>query len=249
MSLDSDGRVDASAEELICHETGFSKLSKPRETRRPMTLKRTTSFLVASCCILIAAAQGQVLQTGGIQGEDIVLLTPDKKLNEKIRTKDIRLVSEFGFDDRGERINFSPKLPAAWNWLAALNVQTQGRLRNFFLYDGWLFTTVNLISGYRVQNFQRDVTKFVRSNAYHIAFHRKKVVENEIVLLVVSPKKQRVRVELDSAYFGHRRVLEYDMGALESKYVNVNIVPDEFTVVTWGPEVVPRRVISLNEGW
>ena len=90
MSLDSDGRVDASAEELICHETGFSKLSKPRETRRPMTLKRTTSFLVASCCILIAAAQGQVLQTGGIQREDIVLLTPDKKLNEKIRTKDIR---------------------------------------------------------------------------------------------------------------------------------------------------------------
>lgn len=245
------GAVDLLVNERKDMTTGL--LLKARShfepTRWHMVRNGILSLLSFAVSVLVSAAQGQDLQAGGVQGAEMILLSPDKRLNEEIKLKDIRTISQYGFDDRGGRIAFNPKVPATWRWLAAFNVWTKGERRSFFLYDGWLFTTVNVISGCRRQLCESDVSHFIRSNVYHAAFHRKKAVENEIVVLLVSPKKQRVSVELDSTFFGHHKVLEFDMNELEAKFISVSILPEEFTVVAWAPEIVPRRSIALNNNW
>lgn len=208
---------------------------------------------ILAAALLIAVAAG----SGSAQPQDLLpqethatlLLTPDPSFNRRIQGKDIRTVPEYGFDDSGERIRFSPEIPPHWTWLAALHVPTKGERRNFFFYDGWLFTTVEMSSGRRRQMYERDATPFVRSNAIHAAFHRRKGIEEEVVILVVSPIRQRVRLELDSVFFGRRQVLEYPMGELEAKFINVTKVPEEFTVVPWSPERGLRTVIPLDTGW
>lgn len=211
--------------------------------RSPLIMRR----ILAAVVLFLAGAI--VANAAPPAPQEQLLLTPDARLNARIAGMDIRDVPEFGFDDRGPRITMSPRIPPEWTWCAALNIPTGGSVRSFFLYDGWLFTTVEMSSGRRRQMYDRDVSSLVRSNAFHVAYHRKKGIENETVLLLVSESRRRVRVELDSAFFGGRRVLEYDLEPLQPKFVNLTIVPEEFTLVPWHPERVTRSTIALDRGW
>jgi beta-galactosidase len=190
---------------------------------------------------------GQSVQ-GGQQGSDMLLLTPDSEFNESISDKDIRDVPVFGFDD-SDHLKIIPTFNEGWTWLAAFNIPYRGSTINWFMYDGWLYTTESLKTNMRRRGFREDITHSVSSNAYHMAFYFEKVIEREIVLLVISPKDQMVQIRLDSGFFGKDELIEYEMKSGEAKFVHIIIPPDEHTKVTWQEYTDPRIIMELEGEW
>lgn len=196
---------------------------------------------------LPASLLGQ-LQVGGNQGTDILLLTPNTEFNKQIQGKDIRNVDVFGFDD-SDGLKITPQFNDGYTWLAAFNVPYSDGKINFFMYDGWLYLTESLNTNLRRRGFHQDITNYVSSNAYHMAFYYEKVIEREIVMLIVSPKDQNVQLELHEEFFGKNEVLEYEMKEGEAKFVHVVIPPDERTKVTWEEYDNPRLEKVLDGEW
>lgn len=131
----------------------------------------------------------------------------------------------------------APELPATWTWIAATNVALKsGKRTNVFFYDSWVGTSEQISTNGRKRDFPNDITAKVASNAYHIAFQREFVAENETFLFIVSPKKQKVVVELPKEIFKTKRRLEYDMEAWEAKFIHVVVPPSEHRQVVWKPE-------------
>lgn len=204
--------------------------------------------------IFILASQSVItddrnIVRGGLQGDRQIILTPDKTLNEKIQQDGLQSLDMFGFDPSKSPLVFAPKVTRDIRWIAGFNLNHDSETFNVNIYDGWMFTTATIHTNMRLRRFQRDVTGMIKSNAYHMAVQREYVVENEIVMIVVSPKKQTVVLEFDEELLGQARTLLYEMDELEAKFIHIVIPPDEYTVVTWRPEDVTRRAISLNEHW
>ena len=208
-----------------------------------------TQFLLLSFFFFFSV-NAQQLIPGGLQGDKHIVLTPSAEENKKIAGKQASKIDYLGFKETERSFQFTPVLPEQWNWVAVFNAPLKGKKINTFYYDSWVATDQpKILTNGRRRNFDQDVTKFIRSNAYHIGFQRKQVVENEIFLLIVSPVKQKVVLEFDERTIGIRRRLTYDMDALEAKFVHIVIPPQEYTVVTWKPEVSQREIRSLNKGW
>lgn len=208
-----------------------------------------TQFLIL-ICFFFCSVNAQQLIPGGLQGDKHIVLTPSAEENKKIAGRHATKIDYLGFSETERSFQFTPVLPEQWNWVAIFNAPLKGKKINTFYYDSWVATDQpKILTNGRRRNFDQDVTKFIRSNAYHIGFQRKQVVENEIFLLIISPAKQKVVVEFDERTIGVKRRLTYDMDALEAKFVHIVIPPQEYTVVTWKPEISQREVRSLNKGW
>ncbi|MCU0419900.1 MAG: DUF4982 domain-containing protein [Cyclobacteriaceae bacterium] len=194
--------------------------------------------------------KAQELRPGGLQGDRPLLLTPSAEENKKLEGQSVYKVEYFGFKETDRSFQFTPTLRENWNWLAIFNAPLKGKNVNTFFYDSWVATDQpKTMSNGRRRNFDQDITRLIRSNAYHIGFQRKQAVENEIFLLIVSPAKQKVILELDEKTIGIKRRLTYDMEALEAKFVHIVIPPQEYTVVTWKPEQTQRQVRDISNGW
>jgi beta-galactosidase len=192
----------------------------------------------------------QTLLPGGLQGDKPLLITPSAEENKKLEGKSVYAVDFFGFKETDRSFQFTPTLRDNWTWLAIFNAPLKGKKVNTFFYDSWVATDQpKTMSNGRRRNFDKDITNLIRSNAYHIGFQRKQAVENEIFLLIVSPTKQKVVLELDEKTIGIRRRLTYDMEAWEAKFVHIIIPPQEYTVVTWKPEATQRQVRTISKGW
>jgi beta-galactosidase len=207
----------------------------------------------AICLLLTAFAfvsVAQELKPGGLQTDKPLLLTPSVEENKKLEGQSAYKVGYFGFSETERSFQFTPTLRDNWNWLAIFNAPLKGKKINTFFYDSWVATDQpKTMSNGRRRNFDQDITKLIRSNAYHIGFQRKQAVENEIFLLIVSPAKQKVVLELDEKTIGINRRLTYDMEALEAKFVHIIIPALEYTVVTWKPEQSQREVRDISADW
>jgi beta-galactosidase len=207
-------------------------------------------FLFGYWLLLNSSALAQVLVQGGLQGIKTTILTPSPEENKKLTGKNPFTIDYLGLKENALSFEFSTKLPNDWNWVALFNVPLKGKIINTFYYDSWVATDQpKIITNGRRRNFDEDITKKIKSNAYHIAFQRKQVAENEVFLLVVSPTKQEVVIEIGKAEFGVSRRLTYKMEANEAKFVHVVIPPKEYTVVTWQKEKTPAQKIGLTDGW
>jgi beta-galactosidase len=190
------------------------------------------------------------LVLGGLQSNKTIILTPSPQENKKLIGKSPFVIDYLGLKDNTASFEFSTKLPKEWNWVALFNVPLKGKIINTFYYDSWVATDQpRIITNGRRRNFETDITKHIKSNAYHIAFQRKQVAENEVFILVVSPAKQKVILEIDKQQFGVSRRLTYDMETNEAKFVHIVIPPKEYTVVTWQKEKTPAQKITLTDGW
>ncbi len=206
-------------------------------------------FVLFNFLLCIPPGRAQTVVQGGLQGTKTVLLTPDKAFNKQIHGRNIDEVSDLGVTEEDGRLLMLPHPPRDWKWLAGFNVHWGGKRFNFFMVDGKTFTTEQFKTNINLARFKEDVTDKVRSNAYHIALHRTRVVENELAIFIVSPKKQKVVIELPPELAKKKRILEYEMEENESKFIHIDVLPEEFTAVTWAPEKVPRRVIPLTDEW
>ena len=191
-------------------------------------------------------SQAQTLTPGGLAptGRPLVL-TADKQLNQRYATTP-QQISWLQFDDSKEKPQVAPLLPDTLSWIALFNLPVKGKAHNFFVYDGWMAATQRIATNHRLRRFEEDITQQISSNAYHMAFQRKQVVENEVFMLLVSPKKQKVVVELKPEQFSVHRRLEYNMDEGEAKFVHLVIPPPEYTVITWQPEQTARKQTPLT---
>ncbi len=207
-------------------------------------------FVVVITTIAVLENIAQPLTIGGLQGEGHLLLTPSADENKSLKNKNIRTLPQWGFKENERSFEFSPQLKDGWNWVAAFNIPVKGKRINTFYYDGWVGTDQpRIITNGRRRNFDEDITSKTKSNAYHIAFHRKQLVENEMFLFIISPKKQTTKIEIDPAILGVARTLEYNMDELEAKFVHIIIPPEEFTQVTWQPEKTDAETIDISKDW
>ncbi len=200
--------------------------------------------------LLVLSSSGflfaQDLKLGGLQGSQTLILTPNGILNEPIETS-----KTFGYkksDEKGIDFEFAPDMNENWNWIAGFNLPIGKEKTNIFFYDAWVGTNKNILSNARKRSFPNDITSKVASNVYHIAFQREFMVENETFLLLVSPIKQTVKVELPASIFKTKRSLIYQMEAWEAKFVHIVVPPQEASVVMWKEENT-RKNISLNKNW
>jgi hypothetical protein len=203
------------------------------------------SFLHTSLC-----AQDLVL--GGLQGTEPLWLTPSVGENAQNKSKPLHTIPYFGFseiEDEKYLYQFTPVLPKDWNWLAVFNLPLKGKKLNFFYYEAWVASSHRGRTNGRLRTLENDITAKVKSNCYHIALHRAFAVENECFMLLVSPKKQKVIVELPAEVFKVNRRLEYEMEAMEAKFVHIIVPPAEYTVVTWKEEKGLRPYQVLSDGW
>lgn len=210
------------------------------------------SFLAVLGVLLTAIpVAAQTLRSGGLHrsGAGPLYLTPDSALNRALATDRDNARALFGIGTEGDQLRLAPAPPAKMRWLAAINVPYNGRTLSYFSYDGWLYTTESVKSNQRRRRFDRDVSRLIASNAYHVAYYREQGIEREIVMLVVSPRQQTVRLAFDSSLTGEANTLEYEMGALEAKFLLVNRVTPEHTVIAWRPEDTPRRTRTLDGAW
>jgi beta-galactosidase len=213
-------------------------------------MKIPSFLLSAALLVLTTVGHAQSLQLGGLQTNKTIVLTPSAEENKKLEGKDPFKVEYLGLKENDVSFEFTSKLPNKWRWVALLNVPLKGKKINTFFYDGWVATDQpKIMTNGRRRMFEEDITQKVKSNVYHIAFQRKLVAENEIFLLLISPIKQKVIVEVDKAQASVSRRLEYDMEANEAKFVHIVIPPKEYTVVIWKPESTPSEKRLLNDGW
>ncbi len=219
----------------------------------------TLSWLCGQVMFFLLVAQtliAQDLKVGGLQGTKQLLLTPSKQENMRLSDKTIESAEAqalLGFRPTEKSAEFYPNY-RQYSWFALMNVPYKlnngGRTINLFSYDSWTATDIKgLKTSGRRRNFDEDITSKIASNCYHIAFQRKQVVENEVFMLLVSPTKQRVRVQLRAEQFGVNRELTYDMGENEAKFVHIVIPPKEYTNVVWKPRESSRIEIPLKTGW
>ncbi|MGB5820381.1 MAG: glycoside hydrolase family 2 TIM barrel-domain containing protein [Saonia sp.] len=205
-------------------------------------MKRWFAILMLIGC----SASAQELIEGGLQGDKTLILTPNGILKENPLTSEVLGYKEM--DGEHFDLKFAPELSQEMTWIAAFNVPYKNENTNIFFYDGWVGTSKSILTNARRRKFPNDITAKVKSNAYHIAVQREFMVENETYMLLVSPKKQKVRVELPKEIFKTNRRLEYDMEAWEAKFVHIAIPPKEHTVLMWEEEV-KREILPLKEHW
>ncbi|MGD1843493.1 MAG: glycoside hydrolase family 2 TIM barrel-domain containing protein [Thermonemataceae bacterium] len=213
-------------------------------------MQKLILLLIVVCSI--SFVQAQTLQLGGLQGDKTILLTPSGKTNKEIASQSIQKVSYFGFKALEEErypFQFEPQMPKEWDYLAAMNVPVKGEKINFFYYESWVGTKVRCKTSGRLRSFQNDVTAQVKSNVYHIALQREFGAENETFMILVSPKKQTVIVELPKEVYGTNRRLTYEMEEWEAKFVHIIVPPEEYTVVTWQEHSEVRSQTTLKTGW
>ena len=179
--------------------------------------------------------------------QSLQILTPDPDLNSAIASGDAP--RPFHADAETGEVVIDPDYLSEHAWLVVKNAALGNRQISFFVNDGWLYTDGRFNNNTRRRRFSNDVTDRVKANAEVLAYHREQVVENEIVLFIVSPDERTVRLNIDPELLGQERELTFDMKAGEGRFVHVVIPPDEYTVVTWEAEEVTRRSIPLNEGW
>ncbi len=201
--------------------------------------------------VLLPVVSGaQDLQPGGLQGDQPLLLTPSPEVNRALQGKTVWEAEPFGMRPLSNTFEWLPNLQPGWTWMAAFNFEYNGQKQNIFYYDSWIGTTQrNARTGGRKRNFEQDVTKLIASNAYHMAFQREAVVENEIFMFVYSPDKKKVIIALDERTIGVKRRLEYDFEANEAKFIHIIIPPKEYTNAIWFPEVSKREIIDISKGW
>ncbi len=212
--------------------------------------QKLLSFLVLLSFLAFPhAGLAQTAVQGGLQGSETVILTPDGALNKQIQGRNIDEVPELGASQEDGRLVLLPHQPRDWQWVAGFNVRWGEKRFNFFMVDGKTFTSEQFKTNVFLTRYKEDVTGRISSNAFHIALHRTRVVENELAIFVVSPKKQRVVIEIPPDLVKRKRILEYHMEENESKFIHIDVLPEEFTSVTWAPEKVSRRVVPLSDDW
>jgi beta-galactosidase len=223
---------------------------QPAQALFSAPLRLCGQFLLLLLTTHLAFAQD--LKLGGLQGTKQILLSPSKQENMRVSDKTVESPEAqtlFGFRPTEKAAEFYPNY-RQYSWFALLNVPFKGRTINLFSYDSWTATDIKgLKTSGRRRNFEEDITGKIASNCYHVAFQRKQVVENEVFMLLVSPTKQRVRVQLRPEQFGVNRVLEYDMAENEAKFVHIVIPPKEYTNAVWKPLPSSRVEIPLKTGW
>lgn len=219
-------------------------------------MKRGLVFILLYLFLIDYQAIAQTLQFGGLQGDKTLILTPSPAENQKLTGKNPYQVEYLGIKPHAEEkvpFEFAPTLPKEWNWVAIFNMPIQEDKKNrkvsFFYYDSWVGTSVRCKTSGRHRNFDNDISSKIKSNAYHIALQRAFVAENETFMLLVSPIKQKVIVELPKEIFKTQRRLEYEMQANEAKFVHIILPPDEYTVVTWQEEKQHRQSILFKNDW
>jgi beta-galactosidase len=216
-----------------------------------------TSLLLGPVFLLLSGLAtltvwAQPLVPGGLQGDQPLILTPSTVENQKIVGKTAYELPYLGFTeakDLKHDLEFAPSLPKGWNWVGIFNATVKGKKMNVFYYDSWVGTAGRSRTNGRRRDFPNDITALIKSNCYHMAFQREFVAENEAFLFIVSPKKQRVVLDLPKTVFKANRRLEYEMEANEAKFVHIVIPPDEYTVVTWQENKRLRQGIPFNQGW
>jgi beta-galactosidase len=206
-------------------------------------------LLLAVTLLLTIQSNAQPLVKGGLAGNQQLILVGDKAENIKNKNLLPAQVSYLHYDDSKEKIQFAPQLPGGWNWVALFNTKAKNKTVNYFMYDGWLAATDRITSNHRLRRFENDITQKISSNAWHMAFQRKQVVENEVFMLVISPAKQKVKIKLSKEEFGVERILEYEMEELEAKFVHIVMPPPEYTVITWQPEQTERNRKAITSNW
>jgi beta-galactosidase len=175
------------------------------------------------------------------------VVTPDDSLNRAIAEG--RSALPYRLDpDRGE-IVIEPWYLAEHPWLVVRDAELGSQTVSFFVNDGWLYTDGRFQNNTRRRRFSSDVSGRIHANADVLAYHREQVVENEIVLFIVSPSDQTVRLTVDPDLLGEERELTFEMKAGEGRFVHLVIPPDEYTVVTWAPEDVSRERVDLTGTW
>ena len=196
-------------------------------------------------CFKPAYCQDELLP-GGLYPSGTLILTPSSIENNKIKYLQPQNISFLNYKLSDSSVQLAPVLPENFNWVLCYNMKAQnGKLFNYFFYAGWSATTQPLTTVGRLRMFQEDVTKKIYSNAYHLAFQQKHGPENEIFLLIVSPQKQKVKIKLTKETIGVERSFEFNMEALEAKFINISIPPEEYTLTTWNREITNRSVTNL----
>jgi beta-galactosidase len=219
-------------------------------------MKKTTliffAFVISHLFLLSRHLFAQELVLGGLQGDKTLILTPSIAENTKILGKTVYEIPYLGFTeakDTKHDLEFAPTLPKDWNWIGIFNATVKGKKRNVFYYDSWVGTAGKSRTNGRRRDFPNDITAKIKSNCYHIGLQREFVAENETFLFVVSPKKQKVIIELPKEIFKTNRRLEYEMNENEAKFIHIVIPPAEYTVVTWQENKHLRKKIPFNQDW
>ncbi len=203
-------------------------------------------FTVLSCLLGASFCQGNASAQSEQQ-----LLTPDPEINRQIRGKDIATIDFFGFKSDTRGLMILPILQPGWTWLAAKNVPYENRTISFFLHDGYLYADVGLTSNFRRMRATRDVSPFVKSNAFHIAFEQGKGKDAELVIFIASPEKKRVELTIDQSLLGVEKQLAYHLNAGEAKLLRIVKGTDmpEWAPLYFKPAKPLRQRVNLNQEW
>ncbi len=86
------------------------------------------------------------------------------------------------------RLSVSPNLPPDWCCAGIRNMPCNGKQVSLFVYEGKLYTNVEVHSVYPQEVFDRDVTCRINCNAYAIALNRGKDT-----LIFVSKRREAER--------------------------------------------------------
>jgi beta-galactosidase len=186
-----------------------------------------------------------------------ILYTPDAELNRHLVGQSIGDVDLFGVsvDPEGQPV-INPNLhELGWRWLAGREVEYEGRTMSFFVFDGYIYSTVRPQGKYRPIVGDEDVSGEVTSNAFHIALRKRmdppRGKDDEYFLIVASDSAKQVRVTLGASLLGHDETMDLDLEAGEARFfriVDTRPMPERRPLYAPASSS-PRSSIELSRGW
>ena len=198
-----------------------------------------------------ASAQEPSVQGGGaISFLHATIVTPDPAVNMQLREGklDPATVVDIRIEKEGTIIN--PVLRKGWNWVAAKGVEVDGKPLSFFFMDGRLYSDVAFKTAHRRMKFQKDVSAFVRSRAFIVAFYREFEIERELVMFTWLPDRRPDSARIGKEVFGEEKTVRLIPDSRGKAFVGVLKMADEFR--PWfvaEKDVVGRGRVLLNRGW
>ncbi len=188
-------------------------------------------------------------QSNTSSNKQAVYFTPDGDLNNQLINGRIDPLDVFGLSTTDEGLTINPILKENWTWLAVKNLSYQGKSHNFFLMDGWLYTTNSIFTSYRRKKYQRDVSHLVKANVFALAFYAEKVIEKELVVFIASEEAVEAEIMIDRTLWGEEKKITYPLKAGEGHFFSVLKMADEYKPIFFPNKQVARHTIDLNQDW
>lgn len=120
-----------------------------------------------------------------------------------------------GFRPNLDRLIVQPNLPDSWHWVAVRKFPYAGELYSLFMYNGILYSTLDVQSDAYIELFDQDVTDQIESNAYVIGLRR----SSGLTIFVCAGDEQTVHIKLSPPLVEREHVVEMKLASGEARII------------------------------